>query len=90
MPDSPVFRSSLDITQDPCFFEIDREHLLVRLLPEHPQATLEQSRALAKKRLIYGLALQLADHFPVEVLAQAQQCLPGFEFRTQIEQILLG
>ncbi len=90
MPNSSSFRSSLDITQDPCFFEIDREHLLVRLLPEHPQATLEQSRALAKKRLIYSLALQLADHFPVEVLAQAQQRLPGYGSLAQIERILLS
>lgn len=54
---------------DELFATLPRRNVLLRLVPEHPQANPAEERMLARKRTLYHLALTLADRHPGALLA---------------------
>ncbi len=83
--DTSLFPS---IPDDALVPEMPRDHLLMRLLPEHPQATAKQSQALARKRILYNLALTLADGYPGSLLGLAESHTQDPQIQALLEQFL--
>lgn len=75
-------------TDGSLFLDLPREHLLLRLIPEHPQATPKQAQALARKRVLYDLALTLADSYPGSLLGLAQSHTQDIQVQALLEQFL--